>query len=235
MGPGLIAAMPAIGGVMSGVGSLIGGRQANRANMAESARNRAFQSDEATTSRNYTSSEAKIQREFQAEMSGSEWQRGVADMRKAGLNPALAYQQGGASSPGGAMGSGAAGGGSQATAADVITPAVSSAMQYKRLNAELDLMKSQKLNVDMQTTERAGNPRRLLGGMFNWATQGGLQNAVRAAVGGIGSTAKSIARFSREVAPRSVARIMGQRKGTAPAVNLQMYYGGRRRTLRSNR
>lgn len=47
--------------------------------------------------------EAQKNREFQAYMSNSAYQRGMEDMRRAGINPMLAYMKGGASTPGGAQ------------------------------------------------------------------------------------------------------------------------------------
>lgn len=102
--PGPLA-VPLIAGGASLIGGVIGNRSRSR--------------------------EAAKDRRFQERMSNTSWQRGVADMEAAGINPAVAYSQGGASSPGGAM----------AGQEDVISPAVSSAMQAKRLMADLNAIR----------------------------------------------------------------------------------------------
>jgi len=77
--------------------------------------------------------ESKRGRQFAERMSGSAYQRAVVDMRLAGINPMLAYMQGGASTPGAPT----------ATVDDALGPAVASAQHGRRLKGEVQLMDAQ--------------------------------------------------------------------------------------------
>lgn len=99
-----------MGGLLSGGASLLGGMQSNASSAASS----------------------RDQMSFQERMSNTSYQRAVADLKAANLNPALAYMNGGASSPSG----------SSYTATDALSPAVSSANAARRLNSELRIMQN---------------------------------------------------------------------------------------------
>ncbi len=94
------------------------------------------------------------QMDFQREMSSTAYQRSMADMKKAGLNPILAYSKGGASTPGGA----------QIPAVNELEGSVQSAQAARRLSAELSNLKEQNanlkktnINIDADTQSKIAN------------------------------------------------------------------------------
>ncbi len=118
-----VAAGLAISAGVPAVASLFGAKRQNRANRRM----------------------AREQMAFQERMSSTAYQRSVKDMRLAGINPMLAFQQGGASSPGGA----------QARMENEVEAAVSSAKGGAMMKSELASMaESRRLMYNQATAAR---------------------------------------------------------------------------------
>ncbi|AXH76660.1 MAG: DNA pilot protein [Microviridae sp.] len=85
--------------------------------------------------------QAQKQMDYQTQMSNTSYQRGMADMEAAGLNPMLAYSQGGASVPGG----------SQATMGNSLGAGANSAMSTAATLQAMEQQAAQTQNIGAQT------------------------------------------------------------------------------------
>lgn len=139
MGFGLPEAL--IGGaVIGGLGNFFGAKEDSKAQKAANEAN--LQS-------------AREQMVFQREMSNTAYQRGMQDMEKAGLNPMLAFSQGGASSPSGAMAtSQPASQGYGRAMSKTAQEGINTAAQYNQMTNQTAQTQS---NIGLQTTASAKN------------------------------------------------------------------------------
>jgi len=124
-----------LGGTVGGVLGFIGQQQTNQKNW-----------DIAQAANAASAEQARAQMAFQERMRETQYQTAVEDMKKSGLNPMLAYSQGGAGTPTGAMG--------QVSTAKVGNSLASAVQGYQYMamtNADLDQKDALTTNTSAQT------------------------------------------------------------------------------------
>lgn len=143
--------------------------------------------------------QAKDQMQFQERMSSTAYQRAVADMRKAGLNPVLAASSP-ASTPGGAMGSV-----HNPNLGEALSKGVSSAIAVKQANANLRTLEANATRNEFDTW--------LVGEMQNyWETNPGMRDEIlrsmwhqKAGQGQIGAVGGYIGQGLRDMSDATAA------------------------------
>ncbi len=168
---------------------------------------------------------AREQMKFQEEMSSTSYQRAMQDMRQSGLNPMLAFQQGGASSPGGAsarmenVGAAAVGGGTSAASTSM---AVQATKKQMKLLTEQTREQSAKSDYQEAYTKAHGITRTKEGGIRLDLSTPGILDKVEAEINSARSRAalEALAIPERDAIAKLWSTIGGGGKGAQVLIPL---------------
>lgn len=127
--PWIGSALGALGGIFGSKSSSAGAAMANQMQIQEAQKNR----------------------DWQEKMSGSAYQRAVADMQLAGLNPMLAYSQGGASTPSGGAASGFQN--EKLVGLTTATQLAQAGAQIMNMNADTEKKKAETFRTEVETPD----------------------------------------------------------------------------------
>lgn len=139
-----------IGAAIGGLGSFFT-NDTNRDNVA--ATNAANAANVAATNKMSVEESAR-NREFQERLSSTAYQRVMKDMGQAGLNPILAYQKGGASSPSGSQAALTAPKAESYHSTNIAGEAVNTALAFRRAQQENENMKYTADNIQADTAKK---------------------------------------------------------------------------------
>lgn len=146
-----VAAAPATGGaslmpaLIGGGAQLLGGYMANQA-----------QANQASLANAFSAEQSQKVMDFQERMRATQYQTAVKDLMAAGLNPMLAYTQGGAGTP-----SGSAAVGQQAKVSNIAEGLSSSAYQLGMIRSDIDLKEANTIESIARTSREEEQAKNL--------------------------------------------------------------------------
>lgn len=196
--------------------NFFGASQANKASKSMSREQMRFQERMVHQQNVFSQASAQHQMDFQERMSNTQYQRAVEDLKAAGINPVMAMNMGGASSPTGSSASGGAPSGSTAHMQNELAGAVSSALDARRAFAEVKNMQATNDNLRAQNAllDAQKDKTKAEIDYVKYGKYGQMANAAKYAADEVSSTLdsfKSVSPVSRTRADNAASRASSAR------------------------